>query len=376
MEAALPPRWRVRANHYEWISDYLSARGMTNAVRSMMALIAASLVACLLALLRFDGPVGPVPVAMMWMAVAGGVGGVALWVWRWPSHLQSLTFALVSNASIALACLAYPDPQGALTGCISFATIAAYIAFFHSTVLVLYNFAVATAVGVVAAVRLGLEGHTALAAVDLLLVVQINIAMPVAIHVVVRSLGVDLVEADRDSLTGLLNRRAFDQQAAKMMVAGDPTGSGHLIVALVDLDKFKQINDTYGHQAGDEALIAVARALRHAMAGVPTVIGRCGGEEFLVAAVWPTSDPTSMAARICAEIAALPQSVTASVGTAGMAVGPASGDRAVHQSLARLVRAADAAMYRAKRAGGNRHEHHADPPPRHAANPVPSLPKR
>ncbi|WP_245233936.1 diguanylate cyclase [Mycobacterium sp. PS03-16] len=346
---------------------------MTTSVRLMMALIAASLTACLLALLRFDGPVGALPVAMMWAAVACGVAGVALWTWRWPSHAQSLAFAVVSNAAIALACLAYPDPQGALTGCISFATIAAYIAFFHSTVLVLYNFVVATAVGVVAALRLAWEGHTALAAVDLLLVVQINIAMPVAIHVIVRSLGIDLVEADRDSLTGLLNRRAFDQQASKMV--GSRTTGGHLIVALVDLDKFKQINDTYGHQAGDEALIAVARALRHAMVGVPTVIGRCGGEEFVVAAVYPTSDPTSIAARICEEIAALPQSVTASVGTAGMAVGPAIRDRAGLHSLARLVRAADAAMYRAKRAGGNRHEHHTEPPSRHAINSVPSLPK-
>jgi diguanylate cyclase (GGDEF)-like protein len=348
----------LQANHYEWISDYLAARGMSTAVRQMMGLIAASLAFCLLILLRFDGPQETLPILMTWTAVAGGIAGVALWAWRWPTHGQSVAFVLVSNASIALSCLAYPEPQGALTGCISFATIAAYIAFFHSTGLVLYNFVVATAVGVIAAMRIALSGHEAMAVVDLFLVVQINIAMPLAIHVLVRTLGIDLARADRDPLTGLLNRRSFYAQSSKLLTG--PADSHHcLVMAVVDLDDFKRINDTYGHQAGDAALVAVAGALGQAVAGHRTVIGRIGGEEFAVAALWDTDDPTPLAQRVCDEIARMCEPITASVGTACASVARLSSD-GDKTSLDRLVRAADAAMYRAKRSGGNRCHHHSE----------------
>lgn len=357
--AALSSRWGPHTHHYEWMTDYLAARGMTGAVRFMMAGIAASLALCLLVLLRFDGPQGAVPEAMTWAAVGGGLFGVALWTWRWPTHSQSVVFAVVSSASIALSCLSYPNPAGALTGCISFATIAAYIAFFHSTALVLSNFALTTVVGVIVAARLAASGHTAMAVVDLFIVLQINIAMPVAIHVLVRTLGVDLVEADRDPLTGLLNRRAFYAQSAKLRVAGPGHADRHLVMVVVDLDDFKRINDTYGHQVGDETLIAVGRALSRAVAGAPAVIGRSGGEEFVIATVWETGDPTPLAKRVCEEIAALPEPVTASVGTASMALASSRGG---HEStLEHLVSAADAAMYEAKRAGGNKFHHVSEP---------------
>lgn len=349
----------MQADHYEWISDYLAARGMSTAVRQMMALIAGSLAVCLVVLLRFDGPQETLPIVLTWISVAGGVAGVILWIWRWPTHRQSVAFALVSSASIALSCLAYPEPQGALTGCISFATIAAYIAFFHSTGLVVYNFLVATAVAVAAAVRIALSGHAAMAVVDLFIVLQINIAMPVAIHVLVRTLGIDLARADRDPLTGLLNRRSFYAQSFKLLSTG-PAGMDHrLVVAVVDLDDFKSINDTYGHQAGDEALVAVAGALGQAVTGARTVIGRIGGEEFVIAALWGTDDPTPLAQRICDEIAQLDEPVTASVGTACTSVRRLSSG-ADKTSLDRLVRAADAAMYRAKRSGGNRCHHFSE----------------
>lgn len=357
MAAAMSTKRWLQGSHYEWMSDYLAARQMTDAVRVMMAVIAASLSVCLVILLRFDGPQGTVNVLMTWAAVGGGLAGVALFSWRWPSHAQSVAFAVVSNASIALSCLAYPDPQGALTGCISFATIAAYIAFFHSTTLVVYNFVVTAAVGIAATVRIALDGHPAMAVVDLFIVLQINIAMPVAIHVLVRTLGVDLARADRDPLTGLLNRRAFYAHSDKLLAAESIHPDCHLVMVVIDLDDFKRINDTYGHQAGDEALIAVARALARAVVGVPAVIGRSGGEEFVVAAVWQTDDPAPLAQRICEEIAALPEPVTASVGTASTAVGAA---RRSESTLDRLVRAADGAMYEAKRAGGNMCHHYCD----------------
>jgi diguanylate cyclase (GGDEF)-like protein len=362
MTTALPDRWLLRTNHYDWITDYLATRGMTTAVRIMMSFIAASLAVCLIALLNsVDGPQSGLPLLMMWTAFGGGVACAILWAFRWPTRRQSLAFALVANTSIALACLSYPNPQGGLTGCIAFATTAAYIAFFHSTGLVLYNFAVAATVAVIVATRVAESGHIALAGVDLFLVAQVNIALPVAIHVLIRNLGVDLERADRDPLTGLLNRRSFQQHTEKLLA--DTAGStdesrAHLVVAMVDLDDFKRINDTEGHQAGDDALVAVSRALGRAVLDTAAVIVRAGGEEFIVAAACSSDDPTLLARRICEVIADLPISITASVGTACVPIRALRDDgEDLRDSVARLVAAADEAMYRAKRAGGNRFHH-------------------
>lgn len=358
--AATPARgWSIRTNHYEWITDYLTERGATGAVRALMVGVAVSFALCLVVLLRsVDGPRGGLPLAMMWTAVGGGFAGAVLWGSRWPTRRQSVAVALGAAGAVALACLAYPNPQGALFGCIAFATTAAYFAFFHSTALVLLNFVVAASVAVIAAVRVAQSGHVALAAVDLFLVAQINIVMPVAIHLLVRALGADLERAGRDPLTGLLNRRSFQRRTTRMVNDRHLAPDGHLVVAMVDLDEFKRLNDTYGHQAGDDALVAVGRALRRAVADTAAVIARCGGEEFVIAAVYETADPRALGRRVCEGIAALPMSVTASVGTASVPIRNLRRTSAhLRSHVDGLVADADDAMYAAKRAGGNRHSH-------------------
>ena len=196
MSVALLKRWWQQPTHYDWLSGYLHARRMSGAVRIMMASISFSLALCLVALMASpDGAVGAVPVAMTWTAFAGGAFAVALWVTRWPTRAQSLAFAVVTNTAIAMACLAHPNPLAGLVGCIAFATSGAYIAFFHTSKYVFYNFAVAAGVALFQVVRLAKSGHTALAGVDLFLVLQVNIALPLAITVLIRALGNDLAHA-------------------------------------------------------------------------------------------------------------------------------------------------------------------------------------
>jgi diguanylate cyclase (GGDEF)-like protein len=329
---------------------------MSAAARLMMGSIAGAMALCLIALMiSGDGPRGLVPLALTGLACVGGVACALLWVWRWPTRTQSLMFGLVSNAAIALACLSHPNPLAALIGCIAFATIGAYFAFFHSTGVVLYNFVIAASVGLVLAVRLTLDGHPVLGVVDLLLVLQVNIAMPLAIWALVNAMSVDLLDSDRDPLTGLYNRRSFEHKTIGLLVARDASHT-YLTVAVVDLDSFKALNDTYGHLAGDRALVRVAQALRAASTKA-AVIARSGGEEFLIAYVSAYCEPSGHAQRICDAVAALPSKVTASVGTASAPLG--HNDDASHQALiARLTDEADAAMYRAKRNGGNQFAHH------------------
>jgi diguanylate cyclase (GGDEF)-like protein len=352
---AIFSRW-WRPDHYDWLSGYMATRGFSGAARALMALIAASLVLCLVALLASsDGPRGAVPVAMTWAALAGGVGGALLWASRWPTRAQSVAFAVTCNTAVALACLAHPNPLAALIGCVAFATFGAYIAFFHTTGFVLYNFAVAATVGLIEAARLATSGHPSLAGVDLWLVVEVNIALPLAIRILVRALAGDLLRADRDPLTGLLNRRAFQHKALGMILARRSLDS-HLVVLSIDLDHFKALNDNRGHAAGDHALVQVAQALL-AAADDQTVAARSGGEEFLLAGTSATCNAESLAAQMCRAIAASTAGVTASVGTACARLNDTTPGE--HQSLLEdLITASDAAMYRAKRLGGNQFHHH------------------
>lgn len=94
-------------------------------------------------------------------------------------------------------------------------------------------------------------------------------------------------QAMHDSLTGLLTRRAFEEEveriAASVVIPGNQRTDGvhHLCIAILDIDNFKNINDTYGHPAGDEVIKGVARELQALRKG--NVVGRWGGEEFVIA---------------------------------------------------------------------------------------------
>ena len=99
-------------------------------------------------------------------------------------------------------------------------------------------------------------------------------------------------QALRDPLTGLYNRRYVDERLP-VLLSPDAQGAAPLVVALVDLDRFKRINDTFSHDVGDQVLIVVARLLAAAAGNVDNdaekgFAARMGGEEFLL--VLPGAD--------------------------------------------------------------------------------------
>ncbi|MBF6351371.1 MULTISPECIES: GGDEF domain-containing protein [Nocardia] len=156
-------------------------------------------------------------------------------------------------------------------------------------------------------------------------------------------------EATHDALTGLANRTLLRKRVRQM--ADHPQRGVGLLV--VDLDRFKQINDNYGHAVGDEVLVELAQRLR-AVAPPGTVVCRYGGDEFVLAAGLDKDNVAELAANIVLALndsvwtAAGPVPVSASVGTT---YSPPA-DRA---ELAELLRRADLAMYSAKTAGGRRY---------------------
>src|SRR5690606_8860363 len=145
--------------------------------------------------------------------------------------------------------------------------------------------------------------------------------------------------------TGLPNRRALDTRLSEVISAPDTQPCA---VALIDLDGFKAVNDVRSHAAGDAMLREVASCLRNALRA-QDLVARYGGDEFVV--VMPTTPlPVARATlrRAAEAVAALPVDVAAGV-TISVGVVRARLDSEPASALA----AADAAMYRAKHAGGN-----------------------
>jgi len=338
------------------MSGYLQARSMLTFTRVGLGVMVSSLAAIAI-LLTFSstGSRGTVAVAMTWLGGIGGFASALLWFARWPSKAQSIVLTIAATVNIALVCLAQSDPLVGLMGCTAFVTVAGYIAFLHTAPYVLYNFAIAAVVAGIEALRLASTGRVIIAVTLFWLVLVLNAAVPFGIQTVVHALGADLVRSDRDPLTGLLNRRAFYRRLAGLITANRMRGDCYLAVAMLDLDRFKVLNDTEGHAAGDLALVAVGQALRDNSPG-NTLIGRTGGEEFLIVHTSASPDIMVMAKRICAAVASIPGPVTASVGTVSVDFKRIK-DRSPEQVIERLVTEADAAMYAAKRKGGNQVAH-------------------
>ncbi len=162
-------------------------------------------------------------------------------------------------------------------------------------------------------------------------------------------------QANHDTLTGLPNRALLEDRTGQTIAHASRYGHQAALLCM-DLDRFKQINDTYGHEAGDRCLEEVARRLTGRVRAVDTV-ARTGGEEFtlLLHRINESEDAARVAAGILQALAApyrlhgIDIELTASI---GIATYPEDGSDA-----AVLWRNADIAMYRAKKSGGNQYTH-------------------
>ena len=353
--------WWRQSDHYDRLSAHLQARGMDTLTRATFSLIGVSL--ALVSVGTIWSGTGPRGVVQVSCALAGGSGAAIatlLWALRWPTRAQAMRYAVLCNASIALTTLAQHEPNAAMLACTTFATLAGYIALFHTAPLMAYNFTIASVIGAVEGIRLATQFNIAAALCAYALLLLLNLAVPFGIQVVAHVLGADAVRAERDQLTGLLTRHAFERRG-KARLEKCREQRAHFVITMIDLDRFKELNDNYGHSTGDNALVSVARALRDTNDDT-AVIGRSGGEEFVVADIWHPDDVNRRAQELCDVIAALPFGITASVGTAGMHPAHRAGEGGDF-ILLELVAAADAAMYSAKRRGGNQAGHHEWPLP-------------
>ncbi len=159
-----------------------------------------------------------------------------------------------------------------------------------------------------------------------------------------------LYSTQHDSLTGLVNHSTSKGQVERMLQAAQP--DGNLVVAMIDIDRFKTINDTYGHPVGDQVIRSIAWLLRGRLRGTD-LVGRYGGEEFIVAL--PDIEPLhaiGLLEQIREDFSQLPHAHAQGTLRATLSCGVAA--LPDYLTTSTLIGAADDALLEAKRSGRNR----------------------
>ena len=164
--------------------------------------------------------------------------------------------------------------------------------------------------------------------------------------------------AETDPLTGLLNRRAFESRASVLL--GDKRGSDPVVaLMMLDIDFFKRVNDTYGHESGDKALKALAALCRETVRA-DDIVARFGGEEFVILLrVQAAQHAQALAEKLCERLRQ--QTVTATDGqtfgfTVSIGIALAQRVTGTELPLDAMLREADELLYRAKANGRDRIE--------------------
>ena len=176
-------------------------------------------------------------------------------------------------------------------------------------------------------------------------------------------------QATHDPLTGLPNRLMLAQEISRLLATSPPAttpagaplavGEPAVWVLFLDLDGFKLVNDSWGHEAGDQLLVEVASRLR-ATVPQPDMVARVGGDEFVVARMGNRQETVALVERIMERLSAPVQVssaevvITPSIGVVGSAAGMAPVPAVAAVTAEALLRDADTAMYRAKSDGRGR----------------------
>jgi diguanylate cyclase (GGDEF)-like protein len=158
--------------------------------------------------------------------------------------------------------------------------------------------------------------------------------------------------ASRDYLTGLFNRRYFFENGARLVQDARERGLP-CSIALIDIDNFKQLNDTHGHVAGDTGLKVIAKCLEQSLAGTDHLVARLGGEEFGILLMGVTA---SAALRMADHIRLDVSYATVPIGeeTVSLTISVGVTELSGEHDLDHYVNQADHALYQAKQGGRNR----------------------
>ncbi|RDI64866.1 diguanylate cyclase (GGDEF)-like protein [Nocardia pseudobrasiliensis] len=351
--------WRDRVD-YRWLVETIESFGALGKIKFMLGAggIVMLLIAILASIAQGDTG-GPVDMAQgIAEALVAGAWTVRWWFLPWPRETESLIWIAIFDIDTAANDLLVQDRVIGVLGVVLLMAMGGYVAVFHSPRIlalhigwsVLASAALAT---LIATGHLPVRPPTDDWKQDLALGLDIVLVMLVVVGVILPFVQfchwLFRINALSDPLTGLLNRRGLD---SFMLSRRGQCQQRPSYVAMLDLDRFKSVNDTFGHPFGDEVLMLAARRLRAAVAPGAR-LARTGGEEFVVIG-YLTEDPEIVAQRLrrAIESMRLPVTITASVGL--VVYDPANSETEYSETTYRdLLSDADSAMYRAKHLGGN-----------------------
>ncbi|MFB8282024.1 GGDEF domain-containing protein [Nocardia colli] len=346
--------WRDPAD-YAWLAralDSYTAVRWLKVVVGMGGVFLAGI--AMLASSSDGGPPRGFGLAIDW-AIAGFAVYWALrwWLLPWPSRVESLMLFGAADVAITVANLQESNRLYGALGLTLLVITGGYLAVMHNAkVLALHAAWTVFSVVLLTGRMVAGGGDPMIGAVIVLMTAACGVVMMPAMQFCFWVLRQDAV---RDPLTTLLNRRGMELHLATMAGSGC---RGPMCAIAVDLDRFKAINDRFGHRAGDEVLARTAQRLL-AVRGPRMVVARTGGEEFVI--FGPVKDRTARAAAEQVRLAVSePQvvrrdedalaetiSVTASIGVVVF-----DGPCELPLPYSMLGRA-DEAMYEAKQLGGN-----------------------
>ncbi|WP_433654557.1 diguanylate cyclase [Nocardia sp. CA-128927] len=349
--SSLRSRWQYRVD-YRWVVEFLESHGIVGRMKFViggggaMMLLNSTLMA-----ISPAGVHGALGTAVNLLSAAlGGLWALRWWLGPWPRESESLAWIAVLNVVISVDSMLVRDRVVGALGIVMLVATGAYVAVFHRLrVLVLcvgwslLSILVLSATMVFGNGRWQGDGALGIAVVVANLAV-IGVVLPTMqlSHWLLR------MDALSDPLTRLLNRRGLDSYWSEYAETG---GCRTEYAITLDLDRFKTVNDTFGHPFGDEVLKRTADRLRSA-ADSEALIARTGGEEFVVVSC-VRDDPAAVVAerlrRAIETMPGLPMTITVSVGVA-LFTAPRAGEQPTRHHV---LRASDDAMYRAKRLGGN-----------------------
>ncbi|ASF12967.1 GGDEF domain-containing protein [Nocardia brasiliensis] len=351
--------WRYRVD-YRWLIETFEAHSALGPLKFMMGwggIVMGSIT--LLALASQGGQRGVAgDIQAVVVAVTAALWTLRWWLFAWPRETESLMWVAVVDIAVTANNVMVQDRLLGAMGCVLLVTTGGYITIFHGPpVLALHvGFAVLSILALAAMMVAGGPGGSGHGRGDLALgamvVLVILVVTGVVLPVVQFCNWLLRLDALSDPLTKVLNRRGLDSHLTRLFRA---RGRDHgVYVVTLDLDRFKSVNDTFGHSFGDEVLVRTAECLC-AAAPPGAVVVRTGGEEFVVVGRLHGADLGAVAERLRQAVESmprLPQTITASVGAAR--IDPVHTGDSRRVPIDRTVfHTADSAMYRAKQLGGN-----------------------
>ena len=265
-------------------------------------------------------------------------------------RLAVLWFIAYADLVLVSLFFSFQRPDQELTGMCLFGLVGVYVVHFGAPWLRIAHLVLSNCVPVISAVLCIVVDQRdpwteGLRCMGALVVFNVMFALYVVYtRQVVRVVAVHRRRAATDPLTGIANRRAFELHA-RALLESEIHG---VAIILVDIDRFKQINDAHGHQQGDRTLIAVGSALTTAVDSNAAIVARIGGDEFAIAVPVEELPKPFDAARICAGIEVHVRRFSGADISVGISrtAGPASSGP---EALIDAMGAADMYMYLCKR---------------------------